>query len=133
MDVENGNMKCPIASTMTRTAMLASNRGIGDHPHFLLHDRPREGDLDRMLYEGFLSTLHDIHIALGGEDEAPFQYIVTTTTTPPKKEPDLVRMQLCSWPRGRMLFGRTLGGSGAARVEADPFFGGTSGLEASDE
>lgn len=93
------------------TAMLASIQGIGEHPRFLLHDSPREGDLDRMLYEGFLGTLHDIHTALGGDDEAPFQYIVTTTTTPPKKEPDLVKMQLCSWPRERMLFGRTLGGS----------------------
>lgn len=92
------------------TAMLASIQGIGEHPRFLLHDSPREGDLDRMLYEGFLATLHDIHAALGGQDEAPFQYIVTTTTTPPKKEPDLVRMRLCSWPREKMLFGKTLGG-----------------------
>lgn len=91
------------------TSMLASIQGIGEHPRFLLHDSPREGDLDRMLYEGFLGTLHGIHTAFGGEDEAPFQYIVTTTTTPPKKESDLVRMKLCSWPREKMLFGRTLG------------------------
>jgi hypothetical protein len=104
------------------TAMLASIQGIGEHPRFLLHDSPREGDLDRMLYEGFLGTLHDIHTALRGEAEAPFQYIVTTTTTPPKKEPDLVRMQLCSWPRKEMLFRQTLGGSSTARVEAEPFF-----------
>lgn len=109
MDVEHDRMKYPIASTMTGTATLASNCGSGEHPRFLLHDSLREGDLDRTLYEGFLATLHGIHAALGGESEAPFQYIVTTTTTPPKKEPDLVRMQLCSWPREEMLFGRTLG------------------------
>lgn len=114
------------------TAMLASIRGIGEHPRFLLHDSPREGDLDRLLYEGFLGTLHDIHTALGGQDEAPFQYIVTTTTTPPKKQPDLVIMQLCSWPREKMLFGRTLGGSATARVDAEPFFGGTSEMEPND-
>lgn len=104
------------------TAMLASIQGIGEHPRFLLHDSPREGDLDRMLYEEFLRTLHARHTALGGQDEAPFQYIVTTTTTPPNMEPDLVRMQLCSWPRERMLFGRTFGESGTARVEEEPFF-----------
>jgi hypothetical protein len=102
-------------------ARLASIQGIGEHPRFLLHDSPREGDLDRMLYEGFLATLHGIHTALGGDDEAPFQYIVTTTTTPPKKEPDLVRMKLCSWPREKMLFGRTLGRNSKGENPTDLF------------
>jgi len=99
------------------TVMLASIRGIGAHPRFLLHDSPREGNLDRMLYEGFLGTLHDIHTALGGQDEAPFQYIVTTTTTPVKTVQDIVRMQLCAWPRERMLFQRSLGGQSQAHLD----------------
>jgi hypothetical protein len=99
------------------TAMLASIKGIGVHPRFLLHDSPREGDLDRMLYDGFLDTLHGIHTALGGQDEAPFQYIVTTTTTPVKTVQDIVRMKLCAWPRESMLFQRILGGQGQAEPD----------------
>jgi hypothetical protein len=115
------------------TVLLASIMGIGEHPRFLLHDSPREGDLDRMLYEGFLGTLHNIHTTLGGQDEAPFQYIITTTTTPPKKELDLVRMQLCSWPRERMLFKRALGEAGTTIGEQKPFFDHNPHQDDSDE
>ena len=53
--------------------------GRGHHPHFLLHDSPRESDLEISLYHQFFHFVHDL------EKRTPssFQYIVTTTEAPP--------------------------------------------------
>ena len=51
-----------------------------DLPAFLVHDSPREADLDGQLYAGLFKLLHQ------WEEKATvpcFQYIVTTTTAPP--------------------------------------------------
>ncbi len=64
-------------------AMLCAAEGTSSAPAFLLHDSPREGDLDPWTY----ARLFETAFALGQEEEsAPFQYIVTTTTEPPEGE-----------------------------------------------
>lgn len=62
-------------------ALLCAVEGTSSAPAFLLHDSPREGDLDPWTY----ARLFEVALALGPEEEtAPFQYIVTTTTEPPE-------------------------------------------------
>lgn len=64
-------------------AMLCAVEGAASAPAFLVHDSPREGDLDRWTYARLFETV----FALGRDEEsAPFQYIVTTTTEPPEGE-----------------------------------------------
>jgi hypothetical protein len=62
-------------------ALLCAVEGSSSAPAFLLHDSPREGDLDPWTYARLFETV----LSLGPDEEsAPFQYIVTTTTEPPK-------------------------------------------------
>lgn len=62
-------------------ALLCAVEGTSSAPAFLLHDSPREGDLDPWTY----ARLFETALALGPEEEtAAFQYIVTTTTEPPE-------------------------------------------------
>ncbi|WP_141717148.1 hypothetical protein [Burkholderia cenocepacia] len=62
-------------------AMLCAAEGASSAPAFLVHDSPREGDLDPWTYARLFETALD----LGREEEsASFQYIVTTTTEPPE-------------------------------------------------
>ncbi len=64
-------------------AMLCAVEGTSSAPAFLLHDSPREGDLDPWTY----ARLFETAFALGPDDRtAAFQYIVTTTTEPPAGE-----------------------------------------------
>ena len=71
---------------------------------FLVHDSPREADLDGQLYARLFSLVHQWEEAV----ETPcFQYIVTTTTAPP---PELqgdnhVRLRMSSTPAEKRLFG----------------------------
>lgn len=62
-------------------ALLCAVEGTSSAPAFLLHDSPREGDLDPWTY----ARLFETALALGPDEAtAPFQYIVTTTTDPPE-------------------------------------------------
>lgn len=62
-------------------ALLCAVEGTSSAPAFLLHDSPREGDLDPWTYARLFQTA----MVLGPDEEtAPFQYIVTTTTEPPE-------------------------------------------------
>ena len=85
-------------------ALLMAVEEKADLPAFLLHDSPREADLDGQLYARLFSLVHQWE----GQAETPcFQYIVPTTTAPP---PDLqdehhVRLQMSSTPAERRLFG----------------------------
>jgi hypothetical protein len=62
-------------------AMLCAVEGNSKAPAFLVHDSPREGDLDPSTYARVFHALLEL-----GPDEAaaPFQYILTTTTDPPE-------------------------------------------------
>ncbi|WP_192384283.1 hypothetical protein [Mesorhizobium silamurunense] len=78
-----------------------------DLPAFLVHDSPREADLDGQLYERLFGLLHQWEKSV----ETPcFQYIVTTTTAPPQElQTDRhVRLQMSSTPAEMRLFGRDL-------------------------
>lgn len=85
------------------SAMILSVNGKADMPSFLVHDSPREADLDAEIY----SNLFDFALSL--EEIAsppPFQYIVTTTTAPAKITQDhpALRLQLSSTPPEARLF-----------------------------
>jgi hypothetical protein len=74
-----------------------------DLPAFLVHDSPREADLDGQLYAALFKLVHQWEEAAG---TPCFQYIVTTTTAPP---PELqsdryVRLQMSSTPPEQRLF-----------------------------
>jgi hypothetical protein len=78
-----------------------------DLPAFLVHDSPREADLDGQLYERLFGLLHQWEESV----ETPcFQYIVTTTTAPPLElQTDRhVRLQMSSTPAAMRLFGMDL-------------------------
>lgn len=73
-----------------------------DLPAFLIHDSPREADLDGQLYAGLFKLVHQWE-----EAGTPcFQYIVTTTTAPPAELQDerYVRLQMSSTPADMRLF-----------------------------
>lgn len=62
-------------------AMTASIEGRGAFPRFLVHDGPREADLDEVLYQRVFLFARLLESAFEGEPN--FQYIVTTTAPPP--------------------------------------------------
>jgi hypothetical protein len=62
-------------------AMLCAVEGHSHAPAFLVHDSPREGDLDPWTYSRLFEALYELE---PNEATAPFQYIVTTTTDPPE-------------------------------------------------
>jgi hypothetical protein len=74
-----------------------------DLPAFLVHDSPREADLDGQLYAGLFKLLHQ------WEEKARvpcFQYIVTTTTAPPPElqSDNYVILKMSSTPAEQRLF-----------------------------
>jgi hypothetical protein len=75
-----------------------------DLPAFLVHDSPREADLDGQLYARLFSLVHQWEQAAA---TPCFQYIVTTTTAPPPELQNdrFVRLRMCSTPAERRLFG----------------------------
>ena len=72
-------------------------------PAILVHDSPREADLDSQLYAGLFDLIYDWENAA---DNPAFQYIVTTTTAPPEHlQSDLhVRLRMSSTPPDKRLF-----------------------------
>lgn len=85
--------------------MISSCQGIGYHPRFLLHDSPREADLDRQIYNRYLHAMWTLTDEFGGRQQAPFQYIVTTTSRPPAEIQPSVCLELKAHPEENMLFG----------------------------
>lgn len=65
-------------------AMVSSIEGRGEHPRFLIHDGPREGDMARVIYERFFVYVAELEKVFPSPDDANFQYLITTTTPPPK-------------------------------------------------
>jgi len=63
--------------------LSASICGLGTHPRFLIHDSPREGDLELHIYHRLFEFILELERDFG-KREPSFQYIVTTTTPPPK-------------------------------------------------
>jgi hypothetical protein len=73
-----------------------------DLPAFLIHDSPREADLDGQLYSGLFELVHQWEAA----GPPCFQYIVTTTTAPPLElqGDSYVRLRMSSTPAEQRLF-----------------------------
>ncbi len=74
-----------------------------DLPAFLIHDSPREADLDGTLY----ARLFDLINRWETESSEPcFQYIITTTTAPPTRlqSDEYVPMKMSSTPQAARLF-----------------------------
>ncbi len=66
------------------------------HPGLLIHDSPREADLNIRLYERMLEVAYSLMTDEVGA--CPYQYIVTTTTPPPKQllSPKVTKVKLSS-------------------------------------
>lgn len=104
---------------MDIASMLAASKGIGYHPGFLVHDSPREADLDIGPYHSLFTEMAALTKENGGKDNAPFQYIITTTTEPPTELNDLIRLSLAAYPKEMMLFRQRLENRGALIKDAE--------------
>ena len=63
--------------------LSTSVRGVGHHPRFLMHDSPREGDMEAPLFARLFEVVHELEQEFENPNTISFQYIVTTTTSPP--------------------------------------------------
>lgn len=63
-------------------AMINGVEGRGHHPRFLIHDGPREADMDAVLYQRLFLLMHELEASFT-KNGPSFQYIVTTTEPPP--------------------------------------------------
>jgi hypothetical protein len=82
-------------------AMLCAVEGGSPAPAFLVHDSPREGDLDPHTYARIFRAINELG---RDEDTAPFQYILTTTTEPPESVRNRVRLQVAADTDEHRLF-----------------------------
>lgn len=83
--------------------MLCAAEAKAFLPALLLHDSPREGDLDPSTYRRIFRAVH----ALASDpDHAPFQYIITTTSSPPEDmQQTYLRLTLASLPATERFYG----------------------------
>lgn len=86
--------------------LLLGIEGVIPHPRVLLHDSPRESDMDDQIYHSLFEYIKSVEDVFAGQG-LPFQYIITTTTEPPKAfqaEPYLLLPILdASIPEKRLL------------------------------
>ncbi|MCK6530784.1 DUF2326 domain-containing protein [Myxococcota bacterium] len=89
-------------------AVTESVEGRGFHPRFLLHDGPREADMDPDIYERLFLYVRRLEECFKGEPS--FQYIITTTTPPPAnlRITPWLRLELHGAPATERLLGRDL-------------------------
>lgn len=66
-------------------ALSLGFEGHGHFPGFLVHDGPREADMDQAVYDRLFLHARQMEEAFGPEGPIGFQYIVTTTTPPPER------------------------------------------------
>jgi hypothetical protein len=88
--------------------LTASICGLGYHPRFLLHDSPREADMEQAMYDMVFNLALELEKALISV-EPSFQYIITTTTPPPPELSDeggpFVRISLNGRDKNGLLLG----------------------------
>lgn len=65
------------------SCLAASVYGLGQHPRFLMHDSPREGDMEGPLFRRLFEIVHELESQFSDANHVSFQYIVTTTSEPP--------------------------------------------------
>ncbi len=75
--------------------LIASICGLGGHPRLVLHDSPREADMEEAMYHRLFDLIARLE-SMFDQRPVSFQYIVTTTTPPPKSisEEPYVRLTL---------------------------------------
>ena len=95
--------------------LFESNAPHVHHPGILLHDSPREADLNIRIYQKLLDMAHAYMEQSGMNGEVPYQYIVTTTTTPSKQLQRKAITKLKLSGGSGSLFGRQLQGPGPSR------------------
>lgn len=88
--------------------MLESDQGENHHPAFLLHDSPREADLNLLIYQNLLGVADTEMRTAEDRGDMPYQYIVTTTTPPSQalKQKNVVRLTMGGGVHS--LFGKQL-------------------------
>lgn len=84
-------------------ALISGIEGRGAHPRFLIHDGPREADMDAELYQRLFLLAVEIEKAFGKAPKS-FQYILTTTEPPP------MGLQINPWLIDPVLDASTSGG-----------------------
>ena len=65
-------------------SLSTSIKGIGHHPRFIMHDSPREGNMDSPLFTRLFEIVQLLEKEFEYPEDVSFQYIVTTTASPPK-------------------------------------------------
>ena len=65
-------------------SLSTSIKGIGHHPRFIMHDSPREGNIDLPLFTRLFEIVQLLEKEFSDPEDVSFQYIVTTTASPPK-------------------------------------------------
>lgn len=108
----NGDLNSAAINTLVTlgfdlTVLLAAVKGHSHHPGFLIHDSPREADMDAHLYRRLFTYVRGLESKNG---DSAFQYIITTTEAPPAalcQEPWL-RLRLDASEESKRLFCRDL-------------------------
>lgn len=90
------------------SCLAASAYGLGQHPRFLMHDSPREGDMEGPLFRRLFEIVHELESQFTDAKDVSFQYIVTTTSEPPANlanpnEPYVVENLDATTDDGRLL------------------------------
>jgi hypothetical protein len=62
--------------------VMLSIAGVGNHPRFLIHDSPREGEMEMPLFKRIFDVACYLESCFGISLPS-FQYIITTTNVPP--------------------------------------------------
>lgn len=62
--------------------LAATVCGVGHLPGLLIHDSPKEADMESVLYDKVFLVARELELVYG-EHAPAFQYIITTTTAPP--------------------------------------------------
>jgi len=65
------------------SCLASSIYGLSFHPRFLMHDSPREGDMEGPLFRRLFEIVHELEAQFCDPANVSFQYIVTTTSEPP--------------------------------------------------
>jgi hypothetical protein len=87
-------------------ALVGGIEGHNFHPRFLLHDCPREADMDAAIYRKLFVFALELERSFGSDREPNFQYIITSTETPPasvRQLPWLIEELDASHPETRFL------------------------------
>ena len=88
------------------SSLAASVSGIGQHPRLLLHDSPREGDMEGPLFRRLFEIVFELESLFADTDDISFQYIVTTTSNPPTrlaKKPYVIETLDATNDAGRLM------------------------------